>query len=159
MVGVVGARQLALPGGAKQLPLHAPVAEERPSSGRARRRQAADDNLLSMACGTDAAPDRAPTVHVLISIARGREVQPLPHRCSLNPARLSHNACALARATLAAPLLSALISRFGPLSPFTGCIERMSEAERAVGARRLARSWFAMRAGGGRGMCNSVVPP
>ena len=38
-------------------------------------------------------------------------------------------------------------------------IEGMSGAEVAVGARQLARSWFAMRAGGGRGMCDSAVPP
>ena len=46
---------------------------------------------------------------------------------------------------------SPLILRFGQLSPFTDYIEGMSGAEVAVGARQLARSWFAMRAGGGRG--------
>ena len=54
---------------------------------------------------------------------------------------------------------SPLILRFGQFSPFTDCIERMSEAEAAVGARQLARSWFVMRASGGRGMCESAVPP
>ena len=54
---------------------------------------------------------------------------------------------------------SPLILRFGQLSPFTDYIEGMSGAEVAVGARQLARSWFAMRAGGGRGMCDSAVPP
>jgi hypothetical protein len=54
---------------------------------------------------------------------------------------------------------SLLILRFGQLSPFTGCIAHAFEAERAVGARRLARSWFVTRAGGGRGMCEPAVPP
>ena len=107
MSGVLGARQLALLGGAKQPPLHASAAEDLPSPGSARRRQTADDSLPSMTCSADAAPDRAPAVHVLVSIAREREVQPLPHRRSPNTARLPRNACALGRAALAAPLLSA----------------------------------------------------
>ena len=108
-----------------------------------------------------AAPDTT-CAHVLISIAREREVQPLPHRRSLNTARLPQNACGLARATLAAPLLSADLARSVnslSLYSFTDRIEGMSEAEVAVGTRQLARSWFVMRAGGGRGMCDSAVPP
>ena len=73
-------RQLALPVGAEQPPLHASAAEDLARPGSARRRQAADDNLLSIACRTDAAPNRAPTAHVLIPIARERGVQPLAHR-------------------------------------------------------------------------------
>ena len=107
VLGVLGARQLALPGGAEQPSLHASAAEDLPSPGSARRREAANDKLLSRAYGTAAAPDRAHDRAYADLLARDRTVQPLAHRRSLNPARLPRNACALARATLAAPLLSA----------------------------------------------------
>ena len=153
-------RQLALPGGAEQPPLHASAAEDLPSPGSARRRHTSDDSLPSMTYSADAAPDRAPAVHVLISIAREREVQPLPHRRSPNTARLPRNACALERAALAAPLLSTDLAIRSSLLLYSLDRECMSEAVVVVGARQLARSWFVIRAGGGRGICViQLFPP
>jgi len=158
--GVLGARQLALPGGAEQPPLHASAAEDLPSPGSARRRHTSDDSLPSMTYSADAAPDRAPAVHVLISIAREREVQPLPHRRNPNTARLPRNACALERAALAAPLLSTDLAIRSSLLLYSLDRECMSEAVVVVGARQLARSWFVIRAGGGRGICViQLFPP
>lgn len=156
----LGARQLALLGGAEQPPLHASAAEDLPSPGSARRRHTSDDSLPSMTYSADAAPDRAPAVHVLISIAREREVQPLPHRRSPNTARLPRNACALERAALAAPLLSTDLAIRSSLLFYSLDRECMSEAVVVVGARQLARSWFVIRAGGGRGICViQLFPP
>lgn len=135
------------------------VAEYLPGPGSTRRRLAADDNLLSTAYGTAAAPDRAPDRHMLMSSHGNRTVQLPPHRCSLIPPRLPRNACALGRAALAASLLSADLAIRSTLFLYRPDREGMSEAEVIVGARQLARSWFVQRAGCGRGMCDSAVPP
>ena len=79
VLGVLGARQLALPGGAEQPSLHASAAEDLPSPGSARRREAAKDNLLSRAYGTAAAPDRAHDRAYADLLARDRTVQPGPY--------------------------------------------------------------------------------
>ena len=149
VVGVVGARQPTLPRRPRKPPLHSLAADCLPGPGSAPRRVLIDNNLPNMAHGLDTPPAGAPARAPPSSIARRV-------RCRIAAASM-HPPC-LRRKCLRdvelAALPFSLLTHRASVNSLSLCRlhQGTSGTEVAAGARRIARSWPVLRAGGGLGM-------
>ena len=145
-VGRGGSRQPTLP---RTPPLHSLAADGLPRPGSAPRRVLIDNNLPNMAHSLDTPPARAPARAPPSSI--DRRVRCRIAAASMPPPCLRRKCL---RDVELAALPFSLLTHRASVNSLSLCRlhQGTSGTEVAAGARRIARSWPVLRAGGGLGM-------
>ena len=149
MGGRVGSRQPTLPRRPRKPPLHSLAADCLPGPGSAPRRVLIDNNLPNMAHSLDTPPARAPARAPPSSI--DRRVRCRIAAASMPPPCLRRKCL---RDVELAALPFSLLTHRASVNSLSLCRlhQGTSGTEVAAGARRIARSWPVLRAGGGLGM-------